>query len=77
MFRSWVAHGVPLPPGTVTLFRYLAQSGCTTTHSGVTNTPLDDETKNSGKKIYETNDDEIKDNVEIKDDFISISTNNE
>ena len=39
--------------------------------------PLDDETKNSGKKIYETNDDEIKDNVEIKDDFISISTNNE
>ena len=45
MFRSWVAYGVPLPPGTVTFVRYLAESGCTTTHSGVTNKSLDDETK--------------------------------
>ena len=38
MFRSWVAHGVPLPPpATVTLVRYLAESGSTVTHSGVTN----------------------------------------
>ena len=36
MFRSWVAHGVPLPPGIVTFVRYLTHSEYTTTHSGVT-----------------------------------------
>jgi hypothetical protein len=37
LFRSWVAISVPLPPATVTLVRYLAQSGCTFTESSVTN----------------------------------------
>ena len=42
------------PPATVTFVRYLAESGSTVTHSGVTNSPLSDETKRGNDSYCST-----------------------